>query len=142
MKTKNLITYCAIFLVVAFCFFGCKNVSKPTISTSMGILSIDSVKNTVIDPFTNNTAPDGYKYLSIAISLKSAESRISEKEIEDFKQISKDVTVIGDDGSKPIMFVNGLSKGQLFLSYLIKATSQKYTLNWLDNPPIELNISK
>ncbi|MCX6170153.1 MAG: hypothetical protein NTX65_12480 [Ignavibacteriales bacterium] len=177
MRIKILCNSISFILIIVF-LLGCSK-KMPELKTSVGILTIAKVTLTKIDPYTSNSAPDGYQCLSIIFintnskinpgqindfiirgNIDSSPNVMSHKttitdeidknkvtnegesQIVNFQQVLKDTYVIGDDGSKPIRYWDGLSDGQLFTSCFIKSTANKYTLYWPGNEPIELIVSK
>jgi len=51
---------------------------------------------------------------------------------------SRDVYVVGDDGSETKSYLGGLVQGELVVGFTPPASAKMFTLIWPGNPPVEL----
>ena len=89
------------------------------------------------DAFGNQAAP-GYRILNVYV--ESADGR--EIDGSAFYEESRDVFVIGDDGSETKSYTGGLLSGQLMVGFTPPDTAHTFTLVWPGNDPVELVLSR
>ena len=89
------------------------------------------------DAFGNQAAP-GHQIL--IVYFESADG--SGIDASAFYDESKDVSVIGDDGSETKSYTGGLLSGQLMVGFTPPDAAQSFILVWPGNDPIELTLSQ
>jgi len=123
--------------------------AKPalTVHTSKGVAIITGVTVSPTDKFMGDTAPKGLICLSFTITTKdpvpNSVINDSQRVIGSVATIEGDiVSIVANDGSKPVMYGYGVSGGVRFVSCYINESGHTFTLNWSNNPPLQLAPGK
>ena len=156
MKTVWIvISTIAILLVSA-----CGSPAKPTetaavptatpaqqiLKTSMGDFAIVSVR--LVDEVHDSKAPDGYQFLLIGLAQPDLQKLVPgefllEKLQATMLKDQNEIYVQGKDGSQTFYTQMGGWIGDTFDDFVIGFTvpvGGTYTLHWINNPPIPLNV--
>ncbi len=120
----------------------------PLIKTTMGDFIIVSAR--LVDEAHGTVAPPGDKFLLVELSRPGKEKLVlGEFPLEDFQNLILDnrdeIYVLRDDGSQ--LFYSGMggwfTEDEFVIGFTVfQPLPETYTLYWMDNPPIPLNIEE